>query len=514
MNLNNLALARKLSGAIALLLTAMLLIGGATLYRAQRIEKEASEAIRHSQELMRKSVRWRGATELTTTRSLATAVSKDPAIVELFKDAMATDLPQVIKLREEITKEALTPEDQAQLKKIAGIGSRLVAMGKQAQALIAGGDHPAAVKLMMTEYAPGGRSYLEAIDGFVQIQTQKVSQAEQMADDARSGLMWTAAMAALAIVISGMVVAWLLVRSIVRPLAEAVKVAEAVAAGDLRTRIEPRGSNETGQLLAALKRMNDGLVDIVSQVRDGSESIATGSAEIARGNIDLSQRTEEQASNLQHTASSMEQLTATVRQNADTARAATQLASSATSVASQGGEAVSEVVATMEQISVASRKISDIIGTIDGIAFQTNILALNAAVEAARAGEQGRGFAVVAGEVRVLAQRSAQAAREIKVLIGDSVAKVEAGYALAGKAGTTMGEIVSQVRRVSDLITEISAASGEQSQGITQVGDAVHQLDQVTQQNAALVEEAAAAADSLQHQAARMAKVVSVFRLD
>jgi len=511
--LKNMRLARKLTGAVALLLIAMLIVGGVTMYRAQQIEREAGEAISQAQTLMRKSIKWQGMVELTVARAMASTVSKDPAVGELFKEAMVTAVPNVVKLREEITKTAQTAADQAQMTKISGIGKTLVGIGKKADQLAAGGDSAAAAKLMLAEYAPNGRQYLEEIDHFVKMQAENVAETERMAATARTGLMWTAALGALVIVAAGLLIAWTLVRSIVTPLAQAVNVAEAVAAGDLRTQIEPEGTNETGQLLSALKRMNDGLVDIVTRVREGSDSIATGSAEIARGNADLSQRTEEQASNLQHTAASMEQLTATVKQNADTARAATQLAASASAVAAQGGTAVNEVVATMEQISASSRKISDIIGTIDGIAFQTNILALNAAVEAARAGEQGRGFAVVAGEVRVLAQRSAQAAREIKSLISDSVDKVETGSSLAGNAGRTMGEIVSHVKRVSDLIATISAASAEQSQGIEQVGDAVAQLDQVTQQNAALVEEAAAAADSLQQQASQMTQVVAVFRL-
>jgi len=307
--------------------------------------------------------------------------------------------------------------------------------------------------------------------------------------------------------------ALLITRSITRPIARALAVAETVAAGDLSSVVQVDSNDETGQLLAALKRMNESLVSIVTQVRNGADSIATGSVQIANGNADLSQRTEEQASNLQQTAASMEQLTATVNQNADTARQASQLAGSAAQAANTGGHVVGRVVETMTGISESSRKISDIIGVIDGIAFQTNILALNAAVEAARAGEQGRGFAVVASEVRSLAQRSAQAAKEIKVLINESVAKVEGGTRLVDEAGQSMGEIVSQVRRVNDLIAEISAASVEQSSGISQIGDAVNQLDQVTQQNAALVEESAAAAESLKHQAAQLAETVSVFKL-
>jgi methyl-accepting chemotaxis protein len=318
----------------------------------------------------------------------------------------------------------------------------------------------------------------------------------------------------LATLVIGAAVAWWLTRSITRPLARAVAIAETVAAGDLTSNIEVESSDETGQLLAALKKMNSSLVQIVGQVRNTSDSVATGSSEIAMGNADLSQRTEEQASNLQQTAASMDQLTATVKQNSDTARQATQAAFGASQAAVKGGRVVEQVVITMNDISDASRKIGDITGTIDAIAFQTNILALNAAVEAARAGEQGRGFAVVASEVRRLAQRSAQAAKEIKSLIGASVEKVESGSRLVDEAGTSMTDIVGQVRRVNELIGEISAASIEQSTGIGQVGNAIAQLDQVTQQNAALVEESAAAAESLKHQAAHLARTVAVFKID
>ncbi|HEY0819540.1 MAG TPA: methyl-accepting chemotaxis protein [Rhizobacter sp.] len=288
--------------------------------------------------------------------------------------------------------------------------------------------------------------------------------------------------------------------------------ARRVAEGDLG-RVQGADTAVAGSVLASLADMQAGLARVVGRVRDASDSIATGSAEIASGNADLSQRTEEQASNLQQTAASMEQLTSTVKTTADNARQATQLAGAASAAAERGGEVVGQVVATMEDISDSSRKIADIIGVIDGIAFQTDILALNAAVEAARAGEQGRGFAVVAGEVRNLAQRSAEAAKEIKSLIGTSVEKVEAGAKLVGDAGSAMDDIVSQVRRVADLIGGISSAANEQTAGIGQVNDAVAQLDQVTQQNAALVEESAAAAESLKQQAARLAETVSVFRL-
>jgi methyl-accepting chemotaxis protein len=317
--------------------------------------------------------------------------------------------------------------------------------------------------------------------------------------------------------ICGVVVGVLITRGITRSLggepSDVADVANAVATGDLTSHIDTSRA-APGSVVAAMDHMQQSLRKVVSQVRASSDSIATGSSQIATGNADLSQRTEEQASNLQQTAASMEQLTATVQTNADTARQATQLAGSATAAAGQGGVVVGQVVRTMEGITASSKKIADIIGVIDGIAFQTNILALNAAVEAARAGEQGRGFAVVASEVRSLAQRSAAAAKEIKGLITESVEKVEAGSQQVGEAGRTMEDIVSQVKRVSDLIGEIGSATQEQTQGIGQIGAAVNQLDQVTQQNAALVEESAAAAESLNQQASRLVDAVRIFTLD
>jgi len=302
-------------------------------------------------------------------------------------------------------------------------------------------------------------------------------------------------------------------RSVFRPLHDAGRLFDRIASGDLTNRIEQRGNNEIGVLYAAVKRMQDSLARTVAAVRLGVEEIHTGSREIAAGNIDLSSRTEQQAASLEETAASMDELSSTVKNNADSSRSASQLAVAASDVATRGGQAVGDVVGTMRAIADSSNRIADIVGVIDGIAFQTNILALNAAVEAARAGEQGKGFAVVASEVRALAQRSGQAAKEIKGLIDDSVQKVSIGSDQVEAAGATMQEIVTSVRRVTDIINEISSASEEQSQGIQQVNQAVSQMDSVTQQNAALVEQAAASAASLETQAQRLREAVAVFKL-
>jgi len=318
----------------------------------------------------------------------------------------------------------------------------------------------------------------------------------------------------LLVIAISILLSWLTAIGITRPLKGAVAVAGAVAQGDLTQRIEVKSMDEVGALMQALKDMNDSLFSIASEVRATTAGITTASQEIAQGNADLSQRTEEQASSLEETASSMEELTSTVRQNAENAKQANQLAANASDVAVKGGKVVGDVVETMASISTSSKKIVDIISVIEGIAFQTNILALNAAVEAARAGEQGRGFAVVAGEVRNLAQRSAAAAKEIKGLIDDSVDKVDSGSRQVDQAGQTMNEIVQAVKRVTDIMSEISAASMEQSSGIEQVNQAITQMDGVTQQNAALVEEATAAAMVMQEQAANLQSAMSVFKLN
>ena len=316
----------------------------------------------------------------------------------------------------------------------------------------------------------------------------------------------------LAVGLSGLL-AWRITRSVTRPIQRAIRVAENIAGGDLSSPVEVDSHDEIGRLLQAIAAMQDRLRTLVGDIRESAESISTASSEIATGNHDLSHRTEQQAASLQKTASSMGQLTGTVRHNADSARQADQLASSASQIAARGGAVVAQVVSTMDDISASSKKIADIIGVIDGIAFQTNILALNAAVEAARAGEQGRGFAVVAGEVRNLAQRSAEAAKEIKALISASGERVDSGAKLVGDAGTTMREIVASIQRVTDIMSEITASTSEQSSGIGHVSGEVNQLDKMTQQNAALVEESAAATESLKEQAQKLAQAVRAFRL-
>ncbi|WP_447919403.1 methyl-accepting chemotaxis protein [Achromobacter aegrifaciens] len=376
------------------------------------------------------------------------------------------------------------------------------------------GDSAAYLDLKNTKAGAASGAFSKQLTEFAKDIT---SYSEEMVTSSRSQ---AATMAIVYIVLAVLIVAvWLCAflfmnRVVLRPLRAVSDSFDKIAGGDLTVRVDVTSTNEIGMLMAAVKRMQESLTRTVSLVRRGVDEINVGSREISAGNTDLSSRTEEQAASLEETAASMEQLASTVKQNADNARQANQLAASASDVAERGGSAVSEVVNTMQDISASSRKISEIVSVIDGIAFQTNILALNAAVEAARAGEQGKGFAVVAGEVRSLAQRSAQAAKEIKGLIEDSVTKVGAGSQQVERAGATMQEIVASVKRVTDIMGEISAASEEQSSGIDQVNRAVSQMDEVTQQNAALVEEAAAAAGSLQEQAERLAEAVAVFKIN
>ncbi|MGK5080258.1 methyl-accepting chemotaxis protein [Janthinobacterium sp. HLX7-2] len=398
---------------------------------------------------------------------------------------------------------------------MAELGAALKAgapMNNKVIALRNAGQTEEAVTFLTQQAAPSLKRVLTALDSLVAYEREQAAQAaldaETLSASARAFMIILGSVA----VLLGAFVAWIITRSITRPINAAVGVAETVASGDLSSHIVVNSSDETGRLLGALKAMNDSLLGVVAQVRHGTEAIATASSEIAAGNLDLSSRTEEQASSLEETASAMEELTSTVKQNADNARQANQLAKSASEVAVRGGNIVAQVVDTMGTINASSKKIVDIIGVIDGIAFQTNILALNAAVEAARAGEQGRGFAVVATEVRNLAHRSASAAKEIKELIAASVANVDTGSRLVNEAGQTMGDIVDSIVRVTDIMGEITSATHEQTIGIEQINMAIAQMDEVTQQNAALVEEAAAASQSMQEQAGELAHVVGFFK--
>ena len=454
----------------------------------------------------------------TTTRANARRT------MELF---FASDAAHAAKLRERITAnkktidEALETLDRlvqrddakAVLAELKRTRQAYVTSFTKVGQMLTDGQRSEAERLLKEETLPTIDALQEHVTTLVSMQNRVAKDngaAVEAGVDQAGTLLWYIGATLIAL---GAAAAWWLSTSITRPLEQAVKVAETVAAGDLGSKIEVTTRDETGRLMQALRAMNDSLAGVVAQVRHGSESIATGSTQIASGTADLSQRTEEQAANLEQTAASMEQLAGTVAQSAQAAHKASEMAVQASEAVTQGGQAVSQVVSTMEEITASSKKIADIIGVIDGIAFQTNILALNAAVEAARAGEQGRGFAVVASEVRNLAQRSAAAAREIKSLINTSVEKVETGSTLVGEAGKAMQGIVQQVRQVSELIAQISSTAGEQTQGIEQVNQAVTQLDQVTQQNASLVEESAAASDSLKNQANQLVEAVRVFRL-
>ncbi|MDO9164975.1 MAG: methyl-accepting chemotaxis protein, partial [Rhodoferax sp.] len=443
--------------------------------------------------------------------------SPTPAVIAASAATVDANIAAISKTWTALMATKLTADEQKLAKAFAEDRRRFVQEGLQPTvAALRANDIPGAQRLVAEKVEPLYVPVHKGIRSLIQIELDGAKKAFTDAE-ARDG---TIRMLAIAIFVVGMLATglynFLLIRSIRGQLgaepAEAAEVAKTVGAGDLSLRIELM-QGDTTSLMAQLKSMQESLTKVVTRVRQGSQSVETASAEIAQGNNDLSARTESQASALEETAASMEELSATVKQNADSARQANQLAMGASTVAVKGGEVVSQVVDTMKGINESSRKISDIISVIDGIAFQTNILALNAAVEAARAGEQGRGFAVVATEVRSLAGRSAEAAREIKSLINASVERVEQGTALVDQAGITMAEVVSSIRRVTDIMGEISSASSEQALGVAQVGEAVTHMDQATQQNAALVEEMAAAASSLKSQAGELVEVVAVFTL-
>jgi methyl-accepting chemotaxis protein len=518
MNLSHLRVKTKLMLGFALLAAVVLLVSGLSLRSLGNANERFTAYLEGvgNREHLAVDIRGAATRRAIAARNLVLVTlpadrdAEKLAVTQAHEDVQAS----IAKLKQVVVAASsdATDRDRALLAAIEKVEASYGPVALEIVGMALDGRRDQAVTKMNAECRPLLAALLRSTRDFIeyeQAQAQAhVQTAEQGYASDRAVLIGTCLAAALA----AMAMGWLLSNAVTRPLTRAVHLAEAVAAGDLSTNIVVDRHDETGQLLAALKKMNESLVTMVDRVRQSADGIATASAQIATGNQDLSSRTEQQASALQETAASMQEMTSTVQQNADSSRQASQLASSAADVAGRGGQVVERVVATMGEITESSRKIADIIGVIDGIAFQTNILALNAAVEAARAGEQGRGFAVVASEVRNLAQRSAQAAKEIKGLIGDSVDKVQAGSQLVGEAGSTMNDIVQQVSRVTDLMAEINASTSEQSTGIVQVNQAVASIDQGTQQNAALVEESAAAAESLKQQAAGLLEVISVFR--
>jgi len=441
-------------------------------------------------------------------------ITEDPEKIKAALSEIKSNVTRVGEKIAQLDKTISTEKGKQVFNEVKEARSKYVVTQNEYLKLISEGKKQEAGEYLLSSVVQAQTAYFSQVQNLIAlIGTIMVKSGEDAEKNYQNSRNMLSGIAIIAILLACGFAYWT-TRSITRPLNQAVQIARTIADGDLTSKIQVESSDETGQLLQALKDMNSSLVRIVAQVRTGTDTIASASTQIAAGNLDLSSRTEEQASSLEETAASMEELTSTVKQNADNARQANQLAAEASDVAIKGGEVVSEVVSTMSSINNSSKKVVDIISVIDGIAFQTNILALNAAVEAARAGEQGSGFAVVASEVRNLAQRSAAAAKEITVLIGDSVDQVSAGTLLVNKAGTTMSEVVNSVRRVTDIMAEITAASHEQSTGIEQVNQAIAQMDEVTQQNAALVEEAAAAAASLEDQASNLSELVDVFRID
>ena len=512
--LNQLRIAHKLWAAVILIVVMLVAVVGFAAYRSAKVQVHADAVAKEMESRVQAALRWSGLTETNAARTQALIVSSDPAVEAEFKDVIAATSAQISEVQKSLESMALSDADKAQMARIAAARKTMIDLRGEARKLKSDGQQDQAVTLINQKYNPSVVAYITTLRDFVQ-QQQKNAEDTQKAMAAERMLTVKIAAVAVGLLLLAIIVgAHYLIGSIQRPLEQASGLAERIAGGDLSMQETVTRGDEFGDLLRSLYAMSNALGRMVHQVRQSTDSIAIASAEIATGNHDLSARTEQTSSNLQETAAAMEEFTSTIQQSAGSAQQASSLAAGATGVARRGGEVVNQVVATMEDINHSSKKIADIIGVIDGIAFQTNILALNAAVEAARAGEQGRGFAVVASEVRSLAQRSAEAAKEIKLLISASVEKVETGSRLVSDAGTTMTDIVQSVQRVTDMIGEITAASSEQSAGVSQVNKAISNLDQMTQQNAALVEESAAAAQSLREQADHLAREVSMFKVN
>ncbi len=513
MNFRNLHVATKLWLGVAIIIISLTALIAFAAVRSARLQTESETTLRALNTRVNLASAWAGLTEANAARTVAMILTFDPGVESRLAEDIKATTARISKVQKSIEEMELSAEEKKQMEKIAERRKSMIDVRNLAQKAKAGGDSEGAQKTVNEQYTPAVNAYVATLHELVELEERAEQRYSEEISVAR-GLTIKIAGGSIAVILAAILAgAAVLIRSIREPLQEANELAARIAQGDLSARIDTSRGDEFGDLMKSLARMNEALAHMVQQVRQSTDSIATASAEIATGNHDLSVRTEQTSSDLQSTASAMEELTSTVSHSADNARQASQLASSASTVAQKGGTVVQEVVSTMGEINASSKKISDIIGVIDGIAFQTNILALNAAVEAARAGEQGRGFAVVAGEVRSLAGRSAEAAKEIKALINTSVQKVDSGAQLVSQAGDTMNEIVQSVRRVADVIGEITAAAGEQSTGIAQVNTSIANLDQMTQQNAALVEQSAAAAQSMREQADQLAQAVSVFKL-
>ncbi len=514
MFLSNVSISKRLALVLGAILALFLASNVFAVLNLRRLGAEIDSMVTDSVRTERAGADWLRLTSAGVLRASAIAKSSDASLVEYFAPGSAAATQQTTEVQKLIEKQMDRPEERQVFDKIGELRKNFWATRETVNKLKQSGDVEGANRAFGTGFEPAAAAYLGAVQQLVDMQRTQLDASARHTAELRSQTSVLLTLTTAVSVVLGVVLAWFLARSITGPLRHAESMARSIADMDLTGK--PQASyakDETGRLLQAIDAMRTALQSALQRVHGVVMNVSTASTQIASGNQDLSSRTEEQASSLEQTAASMEELTSTVKQNADNARQANQLAVSASEVAVKGGSVVSQVVGTMDSINAASRKIVDIIGVIDGIAFQTNILALNAAVEAARAGEQGRGFAVVASEVRSLAQRSAAAAKEIKTLIGDSVEKVEEGSKQVAEAGKTMEEIVGSVKRVTDIMGEITAASQEQTSGIEQVNQAVTQMDQTTQQNAALVEEASAAAQSLQEQAGSLSEIVGLFKL-
>ncbi len=510
--MNDLKIATRISLGYLIITLAFLVLTGITAWLMNSVSLSASR-MESEAELLHLADVWQANVRQNSARSLAVAYSDGNAMLDFFKAPIKETTDQTSDIQKAFLAQVHDADSNQRAADVGAVRSAWVAVRDQANALKAAGDGAGAKALVQDKLVPGTVDYIRTTQALVDGQMRNVQAARQAIEtDFRRLYFWGAVLLALCVCIA-VFASWSLARGIARGLEGTRQAALNIGAGDLSQPIHTEGRNELASMARALDAMQGSLSDVVSHVRQSSESVANASAEIAQGNNDLSVRTEQQATALESTASSMAELDAAVRHNAESALQANQVALDASAVAVKGGDVVNQVVQTMRGINEASRKISEIIGVIDGIAFQTNILALNAAVEAARAGDQGRGFAVVASEVRALAGRSAAAAKEIKLLITDSVERAEHGTLLVDQAGTTMSEVVDATKRVSDLMADISSASSEQSAGVAQVGRAVQEMDQTTQQNSALVEEMAAAASGLKSQAQEMVKVVAVFKL-